>query len=154
MSTKSLVGYPQMPSLTNEELQRFLGKPLIARLGTMNEDGSIHIAPIYFFYENGEFILGTQEVSRRVRNIKRNPKVTLLIDDTTPPYIGVVIYGEAKLEYDQVVEKRARIFEKYTGNAKEARQSAEGLCRKWNSLVIRIIPKKVISFDYNKAALI
>ena len=95
MAPKIITGYPQMPSLTQDEIEIFLSRPLIARLGTINEDGTIHIAPIYFKYEKGEFILGTQKVSRRVRNIKRNPNVTLLIDDTNPPYKAVLIYGKA-----------------------------------------------------------
>ena len=114
----------------SDEIEIFLSRPLIARLGTINEDGTIHIAPIYFKYEKGEFILGTQNVSRRVRNIKRNPKVTLLIDDTNPPYKAVLVYGKAVLDYDNVVQKRIAIFEKFDTKA-EAIQTAEGICNKW-----------------------
>ncbi len=154
MATKVLAGYPQMPPLNQQELENFLCKPLIARLGTVNEDGTVHLAPIYFKFEDGEFILGTQVVSRRVRNIKRNPNVTLLIDDPHGPYQGVMVYGKATLEYDQVIEKRARIFEKYSGDPKQARQSAEGLVSKWESVVIRIKPERFVSFDYAKASLL
>jgi PPOX class probable F420-dependent enzyme len=153
MATKVITGYPQMPPLTAEELEAFLKQPLVARLGTMNEDGTIHLSPIYFRYENGEIILGTQQVSQRVRNIQRHPYVTLLIDDTTPPFKAVLIYGKATLEYDNVVEKRTTIFEKY-GSAEHARKMAEGLCNKWHSVVIRIKPDRIISFDYSKASLL
>lgn len=152
MSSKVLSDYPQMPPLTQEEVETFLCQPLIARLGTMNEDGTIHIAPVIFKYEAGEFIIGTQNANRRIRNIKRTPKVTLLIDDPTPPFKAVLIYGKAELDYDNVIQKRTAIFEKY--NPKEqAVQMAEGLCAKWTSVIIRIKPDRMISFDYSKAAL-
>src|SRR5947209_6669340 len=124
MATNVLTGYPQMPPLTQKELESFLSQPLIAKLGTLNEDGTIHLAPIYFKYDNGEIILGTQEVSRRVRNIKRNPNVTVLIDDATRPFKGVVIYGKAVLEYDDVIQKRTTIFAKY-GPPEQAPKTAE-----------------------------
>src|ERR1700687_6197828 len=105
--------YPQMPSLTQDEISLFLGKPLIAKIGTLNKDGSIHIAPLVFLYADGDILLGTQEISRKVNNVKRNPNATVLIDDGGPPAKAVIIYGDATLDYQDVIEKRAAIFEKY-----------------------------------------
>jgi PPOX class probable F420-dependent enzyme len=153
MAATTLTGYPQMPPLTADELDLFLNRPLIARLGTINEDGTIHVAPIYFKYDNGTFILGTQVVSRRVRNIQRNPNVTLLIDDPNPPYKAVIIYGQASLEYEDVLEKRTAIFEKLAPPA-DAAARAKALCDKWESVVIRIQPERTVSFDYDKAELV
>jgi nitroimidazol reductase NimA-like FMN-containing flavoprotein (pyridoxamine 5'-phosphate oxidase superfamily) len=153
MAANIITGYPQMPPLAPDELESFLKQPLIARLGTINEDGTIHLTPIFFRYENGEIILGTQQVSRRVRNIQRNPNVTLLIDDTTGPFRAALIYGKATLEYDNVIEKRTTIFEKY-GPPEQAYKKAEGLCNKWPSVVIRVKPVQIISFDYSKASLL
>ena len=153
MTVKAITGYPQMPSFTQDEMEIFLSQHRFARLGTINEDGTIHLAPIYFKYDKSEFILGTQNVSRRVRNIKRNPNVTLLIDDTNPPYKAVLIYGKAILDYDNVVQKRTAIFEQFE-TKEEAIQSAEGICNKWSSVVIRIKPDRIVSFDYSKASLL
>jgi general stress protein 26 len=153
MTVKAITGYPQMPSLTQDEIEIFLSRPLIARLGTINDDGTIHLAPVYFKYDKNEFILGTQNVSRRVKNIKRNPNVTLLIDDTNPPFKAVLVYGKAVLDYDNVVQKRTVIFEQFE-TKEEAIQTAEGICNKWSSVVIRIKPDRIVSFDYSKASLL
>ena len=118
MASKAPTDYPQMPPLTQDEIATFLSQPLIARLGTINEDGTIHIAPVIFKYEKGEFIIGTQNANRRIRNIKRSPKVTLLIDDPTPPFKAVLVYGKAELDYDDVIQKRIAIFEKYNPKSK------------------------------------
>ncbi len=112
-----------------------------------------YIAPIFFKYDNGEFILGTQCASKRVRNIQRNPNVTLLIDVTTPELMAVLVYGKAELDYENVVQKRTAIFEQF-GDHEKAAQKAEGLCKKWSSVIIRIKPDRYVSFDYSKASLL
>jgi nitroimidazol reductase NimA-like FMN-containing flavoprotein (pyridoxamine 5'-phosphate oxidase superfamily) len=145
-------GYPQMPPFTQEAMEDFLHQHAIARLGTINEDGTIHITPIYVKYDNGEFILGTQSASRRVRNIQRNPAVTLLIDVTTPVFMAVLAYGKAELDYEDVVQKRTTIFEQF-GDHEQAVQSAEGLCNMWPSVIIRMKPDRYVSFDYSETSL-
>lgn len=150
MFSKVLSDYPQMPPLTQEEIESFLGQPLIAKLGTINEDGTIHLAPVIFKYENGEFLIGTQDANRRVRNIKRALSVSLLIDDPRPPVKGVLIYGKAELDYEDVLEKRTAILEKYNPR-EQAIQMAGMLCAKWKSVIIRIKPDRMVSFDYSKA---
>jgi PPOX class probable F420-dependent enzyme len=142
--------YPQMPPLTHEEMEAFLCRPLIARLGTINEDGTIHLAPVIFKYEDGEFIIGTADANRRVRNIKRSPAVSLLIDDPVPPFKAVLIYGRAELDYDSVLPKRISIMERY-GPRQDAVRMAEGLCARWPAVMIHIKPDRMVSFDYSKA---
>lgn len=143
--------YPQMPPLTREEIETFLHQPLIAKLGTLNDDGTIHLAPVIFKFEGGEFLIGTQDANRRIRNIKRNSRVSLLIDDPTPPFKGVLVYGQADLDYEDVLSKRTRIFEKYNPSHEQAARMAEGFCARWPSVIIRIKPDQMVSFDYSKA---
>ncbi len=145
-----VLDYPQMPPLTQEEIEIFLCQPLIAKLGTLNEDGTIHMAPVIFKYENGEFIIGTADANRRVRNIMRNPAVSLLIDDPAPPFKAVLVYGKAELDHNDVLQKRIKIFEKYNPKEQAARM-AEGFCAKWASVIIHVKPDRMVSFDYSKA---
>ena len=151
MLSKVHSDYPQMPPLTQEEIDNFLHLPLIAKLGTLNEDGTIHLAPVIFKFENGEFLIGTQDANRRIRNIRRNPEVSLLIDDPTPPFKAVLIYGKAELDYEDVLPKRIAIFEKYNPSREQAARMAEGFCARWSSVIIRIKPDRMVSYDYSKA---
>jgi general stress protein 26 len=72
--------YPQVPPMTRQEVNDFLNQAPIARLCSHNPDGTIHIAPLVFKYDNGEILLGTQKISRKVRNIQQNDAVSVLID--------------------------------------------------------------------------
>lgn len=146
--------YPQKPPFLQDELIAFLNQAPVARLGTQNPDGTIHMAAVYFKYNDGDILVGTQDVSHKIRNIKKNPQVTVLIDNQSPPWQGVLIYGEASLEYDDVITKRASIFEKYSSSPEDALARATGLVKSFVSVVIRIKPRRIISYDYTKEGFI
>ncbi len=145
--------YPQKPPLTQDELVAFLSEAPLARLSSMNPDGTIHMAAAYFKYDNGEILIGTQDISHKIRNIKNNPNVTVLIDNQESPFRGVLIYGVAVLDYEDVIIKRALIFERYMP-AEDAQDMASDLANRFQSVVIRIKPQKVTSYDYSKPGLI
>ena len=134
--------------MPDDNLESFLGRPLIAKLCTHNKDGTIHIAPIWFNYDSGEILLGTQELTQKVQNIKRNNRVTVLIDTTEPNLAGAIIYGQARLDYDEIITKRASIFGKYM-DPSNAPGLATKLASQWKPVVIRIKPERIISFDYS-----
>ncbi len=145
--------YPQKPPMTDSELESFLNSAPIARLGTLNPDGTIHLAALWFKYVDGEIVIGTQDKTSKIRNIKRNPNVTVLIDNETPPFRGVLIYGQAELDYDDVLAKRIAIFEKYMPS-ENAREAVEGLASAFTPVVIRIKPQHISSYDYAKEGMI
>lgn len=141
--------YPQKPPFTQDELVAFLNEAPVARLSSLNTDGTIHIAAVYFKYDNGDILIGTQDITRKVRNIKHNPNVTVLIDNQAPPWKGVLIYGDAELDYEDVIAKRAAIFERYMP-AENALKFATELASSYTPVVIRVKPRRVISYDYSK----
>lgn len=144
------VEYPQLPSMSMEELVSFFEKAQFARLGTINEDGTIHIAPIFFKYDRGQILMASQDPSRKVRNIRGNKHVTVLIDTTDVPFKGVLIYGTAELDYEDVVSKRIAIFRRRLCQ-EDAETYARRLSNKWKCVIIRITPDRIASFDYSKA---
>jgi hypothetical protein len=135
--------------MTHEEAENFLALPLIAKLSSHNKDGTIHTVPIWFRYQEGEILLGSQEISQKIQNIKRDSRVTVLVDTTKPRLKGVIIYGNAELQYEDVIPTRTSIFEKYLG-PDDAPGLAKKLASTWTPVVIRIKPDKIISFDYSK----
>jgi PPOX class probable F420-dependent enzyme len=145
--------YPQKPPMTEAELASFLNSAPIARLGTLNPDGTIHLAALWFKYLDGEIVIGTQDKTSKIRNIKRNPNVTVLIDNEQPPFRGVLIYGQAKLDYEDVLAKRIAIFEKYMPR-ENAREAVTGLASSFTPVVIRIKPQRISSYDYAKDGMI
>jgi len=145
--------YPQMPPFTEVERDSFLGAPGVARLSSLNPDGTIHSVPVMFRFDGGDIVIGTQLVTRKVRNIEANPNVTVLVDNQAPPFQGVLIYGRAALEDDDVVAKRIKIFEHYMP-VENATRLATGLANQYSPVIIRVRPDRVTSWDYSKEGFI
>jgi nitroimidazol reductase NimA-like FMN-containing flavoprotein (pyridoxamine 5'-phosphate oxidase superfamily) len=145
--------YPQKPPFSQVELVEFLNESPIARLCSMNLDDTILITAVYFKYDNGDILIGTNEMSHKVRNIKHNPNVSVLIDNQSRPWKGVLIYGEAFIDYEDVIAKRISIFERYM-SIDDARQAASDLAKQFTPVIIRIKPKRMTSYDYSKPGFI
>ena len=94
--------------------------------------------------------MATQAPSRKVRNIKRNNNVTVLIDKPEVPFQGALIYGTAELDYKDVIQNRIPIFERRLSR-EEGETYARRLSAKWPCVIIRIPPDHIASFDYSKA---
>ena len=58
----------------------FLRLHLTATLGTTNADGSVHLVPIWYLYDSGRLYLPTGSSSRKARNVRARPAVTVLVD--------------------------------------------------------------------------
>lgn len=143
--------HPQFPPFENEqEMEAFLKRPLLARFCSLNADGSIHATPIYYLYQDGEFTFGTQVKAHKIQNIRRDKHVTVLIDAEAPVLQTVLVYGEAELDFEDVLEKRVRILERYYGDPAEARAFAHRLADAWETVIIRVRPTRIVSVDYSK----
>lgn len=143
------VDYPQAPTMTKEEVITLFEEALFARLATHNRDGTIHLAPVFFKYQQGEILIATQEPSLKIRNIKRNNLVSVLVDIVDVPFRAVLVYGMAELDYEDVINKRVAIFERTRSRA-EAEDYARRLSGKWQCVIVRVKPERIVSFDYSK----
>lgn len=79
-----------MSVFSEAELRYLTGERHLGRLATVDPDGQPHVVPLGWTY-NAE--LDTVDItgrnftaSRKFRNVKANPKVTLVVDDVLPPW--------------------------------------------------------------------
>ncbi|MEV0323730.1 PPOX class F420-dependent oxidoreductase [Streptomyces sp. NPDC050658] len=115
------------------------------KLSTVRADGSPHIAPIWFVLDGEELVFNTGEKTVKGRNLARDGRVALCVDDDRPPFAFVVIEGRAELisDLDEVRHWAARIGARYMGEdrAEEfgARNGVPG------ELLVRVKIDKVIA---------
>jgi PPOX class probable F420-dependent enzyme len=57
-----------------------LSRRLTASLGTLNNDGSIHLVPIWYLFEDGQFFMETSSATRKARNIQARPQATVTVE--------------------------------------------------------------------------
>jgi general stress protein 26 len=143
----------QAPPLTSEEIESMLKENHYARICTHNKDGTIHAMPVAYRYINGQILIMSLIKSRKNRNIERNNDVSLLVD-TLDPLRGILIYGTAEIDYDNVYEQVLTINETspfFCDMPKEKLQHiTKAYVDTWKSLILKITPKHITTFDYAK----
>lgn len=144
--------YTQPPHMTKEEIESLLKDAKYARFCSHNKDGTIHATPVWFRYENDQIIVVTPEASRKARNVRRDNRVTILVDISggEAGSRGVTTYGRAEVEpLNSPTADAISWAEKYWPKDK-AEQYLKAM-RKLTSLVrITIKPERLASFDYSK----
>ncbi len=64
-----------------------------ANLATVMPDGSPQVTPVWFFYENGKFIVNTARGRVKDKNMAKNTRVALSITDPDNPYAHIAVRG-------------------------------------------------------------
>jgi PPOX class probable F420-dependent enzyme len=134
--------------MTDEEVRAFLSA-LPARpgmLATVRADGRPHVAPVWYEVDDdGSLLFNTGETTIKGRNLLREGRAALCVDDDRPPFSFVLVQGAVEISrhLPDVRQWAARIGGRYMGEdrAEEygARNGVEG------ELLIRLRPESVSS---------
>ena len=148
--------------LTDEELREFLESAHTLQVASIGPDGRPHLVPMWFSVDDeGCIVFTTYRSSQKVRNIERDPRVTLLVEDGVvyDKLRGVMIEGEAELLDDVEVTRNVMrlIGVKYYSEGAggdSARAGAQARPDRRRAvpkrIVVRIRPGKVSSWDHTK----
>jgi PPOX class probable F420-dependent enzyme len=136
--------------MTEHDLASFWREPHLAKLGTINPDGAPHLTPIWYLHDGVYLVMVTRAGSRKVRNIRRDPRVTVCIDRPTPPYAGVVVQGTALLEEVAYQELAVPMAVRYLGTDAGKLIGAE--YARTDLMTIRVAIDKLMSWDFGKAS--
>lgn len=134
-----------MPPLTEQELKEFLTEQVwVAKLGTLTEDGWPYVTPVWYEWDGTHFWVIGKPLATYVQNVKRDPRVYLLVDKDEFPYVRVNVLGTAEViseEWDQRwIDMGNRMSLRYVGEA-GMKYADERL--KYGVSVIRITPKQM-----------
>jgi PPOX class probable F420-dependent enzyme len=83
--------------LTDAELGEFLAGPWICRMGTLTEDGAPCVTPLWYEYDGSGYLLIGRERSAWLDHIRRDPRVSLCIDDPDGTHRRVLVQGRAEI---------------------------------------------------------
>jgi len=95
-------------------VERFLRGRHVAVLSTINPDGTPLQTPVWYLYRDGLIYVRTNSLSAKVRNIQRDPRISVCVQDERPPYRGVTVTGVARVEADRP-ELSAAMSRNYLG---------------------------------------
>lgn len=133
--------------MTEEEYMAFLlGGTKTGKLATVRQDGRPHVVPIWFHMDGDKIVFNTGKGSVKARNILRDPRVSITVDDQAPPYSFVTVEGTVSISEDreETLHWATRIGGRYMGQDRAEefgkRNATEG------ELTVKITPSKILAY--------
>ena len=85
-------------AMTSSETHGFLlHGTRTAKVATIMPDGTPHVAPVWFVLDGEQVVFTTGADSAKGRNLRRDPRVSLVIDNEEAPYAFVHLRGVAAI---------------------------------------------------------
>ena len=133
-----------MYTLTTKQKEFLLQGTRTGKLATVRKDGRPHLVPVWFILDGDTLIFNTGDTTVKAANMRRDPRVTLCVDDENPPFGFIIVEGTASLEKNSEDLKlwATRIAARYMGSDK-AEQFGERNSTP-EELIVRVTPTKVI----------
>ena len=137
-----------MPPMSDDEAYAFiLQRPRTAKLATVRKDGRPHVVPVWVDVDDERrIVFNAGEESLHLKAMRRDPRVSLCLDDDTPPFSFVTVAGTAELVDDLPVvrEWAARLGGRYMGaDQAEAYGERNGVPGEY---LVRVTPDRITGF--------
>ena len=139
--------------LTENEVRKYVEASKTIILVSQGPGGFPHPMPMWFAVDDdGSICMATYRSSQKIKNIQRNPRVSLLVESgvTYAELKGVVIYGHAEIIDD---------FERVTdvllaaAGAESNKSTRRGVAKTAaKRYLIRVKPERIVSWDHAKLA--
>ncbi len=136
---------------TPEEQEAFLKKNQKCALATLDQHGFPHVVAMNYVYQDGAFYMTSYGKAQKVINIRRNPKVGLMVE-TGRVYNelqGVLVRGHCEIIEDpsQVGVAWRRMGAVQGGTSGVPREASASMPKR---AVLKIVPEKITSWDHSK----
>jgi hypothetical protein len=128
---------------TSGEIAEVLAMRLVATVGTLNQDGSIHLAYVLFLHQDGLLYFETSSVTRKAHNADQRGWASMIVQGraSTGRRLMVTAEGTAKvLGGAQAQELNHRLRAKYIKPG-----ALEGIDRAWGRLddvAVEVTPQR------------
>ena len=139
--------------MTDAEAQAFLEETHTLQVASIGRDGRPHLVAMWYGFLDGDVAFWTYGRSQKVLNLKRDPRVTCLVEDgeTYETLRGAELVGTAEIveDRDQVMAIARSVYERHTGPySDEIKPVLEAMGAK--RVAVRINVESVVSWDHTK----
>ncbi|MDH3248385.1 MAG: PPOX class F420-dependent oxidoreductase [Acidimicrobiia bacterium] len=126
------------------EVEAFLHQRPTVTLGTIRRDGSPQASVLWYLWADGEFVMSTIRSTAKWKNLLRDPRCSLCIED---PESGsmVVAYGDARLQSDDVRSKTRAIVDRYYDDPADADAHMERIFAADDRVLITVRPRRLLT---------
>ncbi|MFI6363880.1 pyridoxamine 5'-phosphate oxidase family protein [Nocardia sp. NPDC050630] len=142
--------------MSDAEISEFLQRSRIATLATIGPSGAPHLTAMWYGLIDGEIWFETKAKSQKAVNLRRDPRVTCMVEagQTYDQLRGVSIEGHAEIidDPEKLFAVGVSVWERYTGPySEEVRPLVEQMLNK--RIAVRVIPDRLRSWDHRKLGL-
>jgi PPOX class probable F420-dependent enzyme len=126
-----------------QELQDLLKQRNNAIIAVNRRSGGPQVTPVWYVWDGEDFYFSITTDRAKYSNIKRDPSISLIIDDG-PSYVAA--YGEAEffdLNHPYVPALAEQLISKYVDG--EQREQFLKLVKEPNRVIIKLHPEKVVT---------
>jgi PPOX class probable F420-dependent enzyme len=139
--------------MTADELQAFLAEQMVMQCATVGPRGLPHMVPLWYVVGDGELRGWTYAKSQKAKNLERDPRATLGIEEGVQyqDLRGVMFECDVKVEREpEAVEGFGlELFERYTGDlGPEIREMVAKQAQKRVGLTF--VPYREVTWDHRK----
>jgi nitroimidazol reductase NimA-like FMN-containing flavoprotein (pyridoxamine 5'-phosphate oxidase superfamily) len=91
------------PVLDPAEIQKLLSMRLIANLATTDDDGGIHLVPMWFLRVDDDICIPTSRNTHKYHNLRKRPRASVMIDVSWAGLNlkGMLIRGRVELTHEE-----------------------------------------------------
>ena len=139
-----------MPArLSKAQRERFLAGRHVAVLVTIGADGAPVPTPIWYAYRDGLFYFRTATDAVKTENIRRDPRVSICVQEEQAPYRALIAYGKAEIR-EAVDWLERELPQRYLGfiGAIGYRQTAASMIEQGPEVALVVRPERFTSFDF------
>ncbi|MDG2306790.1 MAG: pyridoxamine 5'-phosphate oxidase family protein [Candidatus Binatia bacterium] len=141
--------------MTDEERQAFLGQGKTIYLASNGEDGYPHLIAMWYAIDGDAVVMSTYRKSQKVRNLLRDPRCTLLLEEgpTYAELTGLFLRGRCEVIDDEAttLETLRKVGTRAGGSTPAGTKAEDSLrkrAKKRVTLVFRA--EKTRSWDHRK----
>ena len=129
--------------MTHEEMQAFLSKPNNAIVGVNRSNGAPQLTTVWFAWDGTSFYFSTTKDRAKYLNIKRDPSISLIVDDVES-HKYVVAYGKAEIIEHDFAELAHQVIRRYAP-PERAEQMVQMTVNDPQRVIVVLHPEKVLT---------
>ena len=139
--------------MTEDEVRDFVASKMVMQCATLGPHGRPHMVPLWYVPEGGELHGWTYAKSQKSKNLERDPRATVGIEEGVQyqELRGVTFECDVELEREpeRVETYGLRLFERYAGElSPEIRAMVAQQAQK--RVGMRFVPSRTVSWDHSK----
>ena len=128
--------------MVSEKQAALLAQPHTAVIGVNRAKGGPQLTVVWYFWDGKDFYFTTSKDRAKYVNIKRNPAISLIVDDSAT-HTSVTAYGQAEIIEHDITELVRSIIEKYLPET-QREEALKGMINDPNRVIVVLHPEKII----------